>query len=259
MAPFRLSAGKTYTAVPDTEAFRMHTHDSYEIYCFLAGDARYFVEGSIYTLKPGDILVIKKAEAHSLLISTPAPYERMVVNFDPEALLEEDPAGAVAFLDAKPLGKLSRYAAASGHSQWLHYLEAICTTKDMQEKRLYLTVLLRELRESSPASPTDTVQENMMDILSYLNDHIAEPLSLDALCSRFFLSKSQLNRKFKRITGSTVWEYITTKRLLLAKQRMQEGILPTAVYLQCGFNDYCAFFRAYKKLFHCSPKEDCRK
>lgn len=260
MNGFRLSAAKTYTAEPDTTAFKMHTHDRYEIYCFLAGDAKYFVEGSIYSLKPGDILIIKKAEAHSLLIGTPAPYERIVVNFDPEALLEENPAEALDFIDRKPLGQDNRYAfALYGEKPWRIYLENMCAAEDAAERRLYLTVLLRELRKCRPSPSTDTVQDDMADVLAYINSHLASPLSLDGLCSRFFLSKSRLNRSFKRITGSTVWEYITAKRLLLAKELLQSGMLPTAVWLQCGFGDYSVFFRAYKQHFHRSPKEDCRK
>ena len=260
MDGFRLSAAKTYTAEPDTAAFRMHTHDSYEIYCFLAGDAKYFVEGSIYELKPGDILIIKKAEAHSLLINTVSPYERIVVNFDPEALLEDDPAAALEFIDRKPLGQDNRYAFSLGREKpWLVYLENMCAAEDAAERRLYLTVLLRELRKCSPSPNADTVQDNLADVLTYINSHLTSPLSLDGLCSRFFFSKSRLNRSFKRITGSTVWEYITAKRLLLAKELLQKGVPPTAVYLQCGFGDYSVFFRAYKQHFHRSPREDHRK
>lgn len=79
------------------------------------------------------------------------------------------------------------------------------------------------------------------------------------ISEKFYISKSQLNRKFKRITGSTVWEYILTKRLIFAKELLQNGEHPTTVYLKSGFKDYCSFFRAYKIKFGVSPKNDLKQ
>ena len=38
------------TLSPDQRDYHAHTHDSHELYCFLAGDARYAVEGTLYPL-----------------------------------------------------------------------------------------------------------------------------------------------------------------------------------------------------------------
>ena len=106
-------------------------------------------------------------------------------------------------------------------------------------------------------------QENssreIIDIVKYINNHLSEELSLDIICDRFFISKSHINRKFKKVIGSTVWEYINIKRLLLAKELLHNGISPTNVYLKCGFKDYCTFFRAYKAKFGVSPKSSMHK
>ena len=61
-----LHAQKTCTKKPDVSLFNKHTHDNYEIFCFLSGDAKYFIEGTIYDLKPNDILIIKKSDIHCL-------------------------------------------------------------------------------------------------------------------------------------------------------------------------------------------------
>ena len=84
-------------------------------------------------------------------------------------------------------------------------------------------------------------------------------MTLESICEKFYISKSQLNRRFKRVIGSTVWEYVTTKRLILAKELLQNGETPMTVYSKCGFNDYTSFFRAYKSRFFVSPKNDCSK
>lgn len=256
-----IKAARSYIQKPDLSKFHMHTHEDYEIYCFLSGNAQYFVEGNIYTLKPGDILIMKKAEAHSLLIHTLIPYERIVVNFELEALLGEDRWKLREFMDGRPLGKYNRYpASVFQDSHWLYYLDRICNAKEMEEKRLYLTTLVHELYQGfGRICKEEPIKDSAIEIISYINRHLTEPLDLELICQRFYLSKSQLNRKFKRVTGSTVWEYISTKRLLLAKDLLQRGEHPTHVAEKCGFNDYCTFFRAYKARFHISPKEDYRK
>ena len=258
--PF-LEAQRSYTQDPSTSKFHMHTHDTYEIYCFLSGNAAYFVEGNTYPLKPGDILIMKKAEAHSLLINSHNPYERIVVNFNADAIAEAVRPGTVDFLDSRPFGIHNRYAASYfPETNWLYYLKKMCETDDPGEKSVYLTVLLCELKENASALQDQAVTGGgIMDIVKYINDHIAENLNLDLICSRFFISKSHINRKFKTVIGTTVWEYITTKRLLLAKEFLQAGVPPTKVYGQCGFQDYCTFFRAFKARFGASPKNSAAK
>lgn len=253
-----LSAHKSYTQKPSLNDFHMHTHDNYEIYCFLSGAAKYFVEGNIYNLKPGDILIIQKAEVHSLLINADTPYERIYINFNHDALLGENTAEALSFLDNKPLGKNNRYSASKFKDMhWMYYLEKICSTEDIYEKRLYLTVLVRELHNHYPEICEDvSYHDSISDIIEYINLHLTEQISLETVCKHFFLSKSHLNRKFKRMTGSTVWKYVLNKRLLFAKELLQNGEHPTAVHIKSGFNDYCSFFRAYKSKFGVSPKND---
>ena len=69
----------------------------------------------------------------------------------------------------------------------------------------------------------------------------------------FFISKSQLCRLFKKATGSTLWQYITIKRLTKARLMLREGEKPTKVCFACGFNDYSTFYRAYIKYYGHGP------
>ena len=256
-----IKSSMTYTKIPDVSKFNMHTHDTYEIYCFLSGNAKYFVEGNTYPLKPGDILIMKKAEAHSLLINSSTPYERIVVNFNSDAIGENVRSKLLNFLDGRPLGIKNRFSSTLFKgTNWLYYLKKICDSNDIDEQSVYLTVLLSELYASFHMIKTqENSSREIIDIVKYINNHLSEELSLDIICDRFFISKSHINRKFKKVIGSTVWEYINIKRLLLAKELLHNGISPTNVYLKCGFKDYCTFFRAYKAKFGVSPKSSMHK
>ena len=76
-----IHASRSCTNDPQQDSFVMHTHDNYEIFCFLGGNAEYVVEGNIYPLEVGDVILMRKSEAHHLLLHSAQTYERITINF----------------------------------------------------------------------------------------------------------------------------------------------------------------------------------
>ena len=58
---------------------------------------------------------------------------------------------------------------------------------------------------------------------------------------------------FKEQTGYSIGSYLSTKRLLLAKELILSGKPITDVCYECGFKNYSTFSRAYKKCFGADP------
>ena len=260
MEPY-LMAHKNYTKKPNLDMFTPHTHDFYEIFYFISGDAKYFVEGNIYNLKPGDILIIKKSETHSLLIEKETPYARFVIQFNAAALLGEMDKTLIPLIDEKPLGKFNRIPCTEAQLDiWLSYLERIVKCKNSGEKRLYLTILLNELCKNLKITKNDDLPKSNNDhIIEYINKNLTEITTLDEICDRFFISKTHLNRKFKTLTGSTVWDYIVTKKMIIAKELLNQGYKPNVVCEKCGYAEYSTFYRTYKSKFGITPTEDYKK
>lgn len=254
-----ISAAKNISRLPEQENFLMHMHDNYEIYCFLTGDAKYIVEGSVYPLHKGDLVLMRPSESHHILFSSKASYQRMSLSFSPRNIRDPFTEALLAPFRERPLGKLNHYPAMHfNDSRLLHYMEEMCSTKNVHAHSAYLTVLLYELsRKFEALRKLETTAESDMfaDILQYINANLTEPLSLREISEHFYISKSQLNRNFKHIIGATVWNYITGKRLLLAKKRLEDGGNPTKIYLECGFNDYSSFYRAYTAKFGIAPSK----
>lgn len=236
-----------------------HIHNEYEIFCFLAGDAIYSVEGTIYRLSPGDILIMKNAETHNLTLKKKSPYKRITVHFKPIGEMSDDMIQTfmTAFID-RPIGRYNLYSSTHFKTnQWLYYLERMCNETDKIKQQVYLMALLQELsstfplvKEQLPTADSDIV----IKVTHYIDRHLTDSLNLDVICKRFFISEAQLTRNFKKNLGTTVGEYILAKRLMLAHTLIEEGSKPTVAYIQCGFKDYSSFYRAYKKKFGCSPK-----
>lgn len=252
-------ASREITEKPVPRILEMHTHDFYEMFIFLAGDANYHVEGTVYLLEPGDILIMKKAEAHSMWVNRTIPYERTNIGFNADAIVGEKQPLLKAFLDDRPFGQYNRYPAALfPDTAWKKYFEKIVAhKKDPVSMQLYLTVLLNELHEAQPlVQQTWQQHENQVTgIINYINNNYTQPLTIDHLCKEFYISSTQLNRIFRNSTGVPVWKYITTKRLLYAKELIENGEMPAVACAKSGFNDYSPFYRAYKARFGASPKE----
>ena len=244
---------------PVPSNFRMHTHESYELYYFVGGSGIYRVEGTPYPLEHGDILIMRPAEAHYIDITDIKPYTRLSLNFKAELLSGIDPNGRLLEpFNNRRIGTYNRYRAEDFMSDaYSIFLKNIIT--DSPDRRVQtITNLLPLLNEIFAAfsSVTEAEVNKSLDsrIISYVNRHLAEDITLDDICDRYYISKTHLCRIFKKATASTVGEYITVKRLVNARQLILTGTPPTKAYLQCGFKDYSAFYRAYKKKYGVPPK-----
>ena len=253
---FLISSNRHRTEVPSQKAFSMlHTHDTCEILCFLSGNANYSVEGNRYKLMPGDIMIMRKNEFHHLIIKSDAPYERIIVNFD----LPNTPefAELLAPFYNRAVGERNLYRPSTiKNNNMVFYLKKLIDAKGSYRKLCWLLPFLDELYDAfmSDNLCDKPTTDKATDVINFINSHITEEISLSTLANRFFISQNHLNRIFKESTGTTLWEYVTVKRLVLAREKLNNGEKPTEAALKSGFRDYATFFRAYKKHFNASPR-----
>lgn len=251
---------------PNDIDFSMHVHEQCEIYYFVCGNAEYLVEGTKYPLEQGSILIMRPSESHRVKILGGEKYERYAINFSVSAIDSIDPQHRLlsAFFD-RPLGRGNLYIPSEFYNENMqkHFFDA-CDGGDDYERRLRLLTLLFHLlnminkafvrRGNSDYPPPQSMSEK---VVSYVNAHLFDQLSVSSLAQHFFLSDSQFGRIFKQATGAAPWEYITIKRLTAAREKIRCGVSAQNACMSCGFTEYSSFYRAYVKCFGCSPKADC--
>ena len=250
---------------PDKESFKLHTHDTFELYIFVHGRGKFLIEGNEYPLSHGDIMLMRPTEAHYIDIDATRPYERFSAHFSKDFFkaFDKDSVLLEAFLNHEP-GSFNRYTRDDFKPEIYNllvqnllsesqnrYLQVSCNMLPLLNE-IYKVYKSRRDTEAQGESPTQR-------IVRYINNHINDSLTLDTICNKFYISKAQLCRSFKAATGSTVQNYINAKRLVNAKRMLSEGISPTRAATLCGFNDYSVFYRAFYKEYGKAPKKEYNK
>lgn len=97
----------------------------------------------------------------------------------------------------------------------------------------------------------------LVKLVKVIGEHIAEPeLNAVFLEKEFSMSKMQLYRKMKTMTGMTPGEFIRHVRLKQAADLLVTTSLNvTEIFYRTGFNNQSYFFREFKKRFGCAPNE----
>ena len=233
----------------------IHHHDFYEVYLFLDGDVQYWVEGTLYTLKPYDIMIVSPMELHRPIINKKSVYERVVLWIDKEYFrksageLDLEKCFSTGILHAsrelsETLLKLAREFNGNDEGK-----STYCNALLMQ----FTVLLYRRAFKSERVVDRQSDDSLSSQVLKFVNAHYSEKLTLDTLAKQFYVSKYYLSHQFSSDVGVSVYRYIMIKRLITARRMLEEGVPAGEVCDTVGFKDYAGFYRAFRSEFGISP------
>ena len=242
-----------------------HYHEFCKLLMLVSGQGSYYVDKQHYLLRPGDIVMIGSRSIHRPELEEASPYERIIIYISPEYLgrmstadcdllsLFSGERGHV-LRPQEPLRKLL-FQLASGLERELGreaFGREIASGADLLR---LLVEIGRGMEDRSSALPNPATPENrrISELLRYLETHITEELDIDRLADAFYLSKFYLMRLFRKETGTTIYAYLTQRRLMLAREQMASGKSATEACYASGFHSYSSFTRAYGKYFGTTP------
>lgn len=237
-----------------------HYHEFNKIVIPLAGKVTYWADGICYALQPWDVLLVKHHTIHKAAIELTQPYERYILYISPNYMQRCLPGAGVGdcFEGTERLLRLS----PAQQAQLKRLLEEIQTelkTPYPDSEALCRVLLLRVLlllRRVNPAERSAiTYDDKMRPALSYINEHLSQPISVDDLARLSFLSRSHFMRLFKERMGCTVHNYIRQKRLDQAAQLISQGVAAGQAAAESGFPDYSVFLRAFRQTYHTTPAQ----
>ena len=250
------------------ESVDWHYHTFHKIIEFLGGESGYGVEGKQYLLQPGDLVLVPQGCIQRPEAEPNAPYERRILYLSPEFLRRAGGSCdlAACFDRAREEFRFVVHPADGTGGGQLTALEHAEREDAFGRELLAQSLLFQFLIGLNRAMADDLLQyakpaaydRKIEAILRYLSEHLTEPVSIDDLAARFFVSKYHMMRQFRAQTGYTIHGYLTGKRLMFARAMIAAGTPVLQASEESGFGDYSAFLRAYRKQFGAAPNQEKR-
>ena len=122
----------------------------------------------------------------------------------------------------------------------------------MRSKIIELLVITMRKIYYSPSLEKENGQ--MSSMLSYINTHYSENITLTDLCKSFGYSFSYLSAKFKKDTGLNFTEYLQKTRIEQSMRLLSLTDLPIAVIAsEVGYRDTKAFYSVFRRIAGSTP------
>ena len=94
------------------------------------------------------------------------------------------------------------------------------------------------------------------DVLHYMQHHLSEPITADAIAQELFMSRPYLSRKFKEDTGESLTDFILKRKTEEAKRLLRyTDKSATTIGAYLGFSSLGHFSRVFKKYAGRTPIE----
>lgn len=235
------------------------------IYCRGNCGAEFRADGISYRLQRGDILLIKPGVPFGVVAYSrnEEQYGGFVVSAGEEY---------VDYL----LEQMGRDLDYPGGSKLIHTRGTLWENIDtlfaaaLEESELKATgweaallgcsmMLLVQIARAAASDPNANVSLEKPDlltgILAYVENNLAEKITLEDVANRFFVSASTVTHLFNKKMNISFYKYVMQYRLWKAQNLIKEGMAMEKIAAQVGFNDYSAFYRAFKQEFGMSPRQ----
>jgi AraC-like DNA-binding protein len=101
---------------------------------------------------------------------------------------------------------------------------------------------------------TTDIYQRIATAKIYIDDNYHEPIDLDQVSQKAFLSKFHFHRLFRKIYRRTPHQYLTWKRINKAKDLLSENKPVTDVCNEVGFESIGSFSVLFKKEIGFAPQ-----
>lgn len=250
-------------------AFIWHWHKEVELTLILSGQIRYQVNDRVYDLHAGDGLFCNANALHTGHRIDGQDCRYLAVTFHPRAVygfegsavqreyvtpvLTDAALGSLAFRPGEP--------GADGILGALREIYELYKEPPAGYEMLLLEKLMRIWHfvyllagEKAPAPGQGRDIERLRRILSYIQGHYAEKITLEDIASRVSICKSECCRFFKKYMRESLFDYLLYYRVEMSLPLLAAGEKSvTEIAEQTGFSSPGYFARVFKAQMGCTP------
>lgn len=245
----------------------LHSHSFYEMICCRSNSGvQYLVGTQRYRLQRGDVVLVPPGIGHRPLFPAELaePYKRIVVWFSSDFV---EGMKYILGNDSLKYTKNVNLLRTAG-TPWVKIADYFETGLKEANRReagwqlalcgntMHLLTLFWRAMHENQDRPLNTEKPELLDdVVSYIESHLSEKITLADTAHRFFVSESTIGQTFQKKMHVSFYHYVTQRRLIAAKSMIMEENNLDALSEKVGFSDYSTFYRAFKKEFGISPRE----
>lgn len=237
-----------------------HHHDCHQIILILKGEVKICINGEDHRANAGSIALFSRYENHSVTVLS-EEYERFILRINPQSYTKYNKI--YTLLSNRPSGFNNIIDVKKNIDEFRKLFNSIITEYDsfdyLSEEMLYsltnqlLILIYRSLPKHDDFFDEQSF-ETILKVQKELENNYSVDYSLEDLAKRYNLSVSSLSHQFKRITGTSVMNYLLSCRIASAKNYLTKTNLSISEIVECcGFSNNSNFSRTFKKLNGITP------
>lgn len=256
-------------------SFPGERHDFWEFLCVDKGEVDIIADSRHYTLKKGEIVFHKPNEFHTVKANGKIAPNLVVVSFECDSPCMKYFENLITRIGERERKFIAQIIYEAKHCI-TSPLDNPNTTEMIRNPnapfgseqliKIYLESLLifmiRQLRTgevSSPAIKSVTQKNDALlynRIITYLEEHIREQLTIEVICRDNLIGRSQLQKLFREYHQCGIIDYFSHLKIELAKQLIRENHHNfTQISDYIGYTSIHYFSRHFKKITGMTPSE----
>lgn len=250
---------------PNILLCNMHWHERVEFMLVTSGTLHFRLNSFETILKEGQLAIVTPHAQHYALTGQDGCSLKTLM-FDLEAFYNQLPITEHFF---KPVvEQTASFVPYTDHPDVIRVVKSI-VEKDTDEDNLtplfrvgkvyeLITLLYRHCLAEEASEIMS--QNQLQDVLDYINLHFCENISSADLARKFNYSEGYFCRHFKIVTGLSPMTYIRILRLEKARELLHNGQQSfSEIATCCGFSSSTYFTRCFKSHFEMTPSEYLRQ
>ncbi len=254
------------TVEPADRILREHRHINFEIALVLEGEGIYHTCSGLHPMKSGDVFVFSGNEPHCIVKIMQDGLKLVNLHFNWQFFSRNcsacDQYPNMFFAHQKDFSNRISTENATHIRKLIHHIMEEFSQKGAAYEsaiggyvNLLFVALLRDHGYYTPGEKSHQAMEKIMQGVRFIDENFARDITLEEIAEKSGITPNYFTKLFHDCFHVRLWDYITAKRIDLAKRYLssEENMTILDIALSCGFHNTANFNRAFMKFAGISP------